>query len=100
MEKPVQLPPIKPGSPPVGPETTRHAVLMERSKALEASFLAEMLSYAGLGKSEGPFSGGIGEQQFESFLREAQAKSIVAHGGIGLAESLFKSLVKHDTATD
>lgn len=78
------------------PETGRRAILMEKAKALEATFLSEMLSYAGLGSAEGSFSGGVGEEQFSSFLREAQAKAIVDHGGIGLAENLFKSLVKHD----
>ena len=83
-----------------GPQTARRAVLMEKAKALEAAFLSEMLSYAGLGSSKGAFSGGIGEEQFSSFLREAQAKAIVAHGGIGLAENLFQSLVKHEAAHD
>ena len=77
-------------------QSGRRAVLMEKAKALEAAFLSEMLSYAGLGSSKGPFSGGVGEEQYSSFLREAQAKAIVDHGGIGLAENLFKSLVKHD----
>ena len=80
------------------PVTERRALLLEKAKALEAAFLSEMLSYAGLGAAEGPFSGGVGEDQFSSFLREAQAKAVVNHGGIGLAESLFKSLVKHDDA--
>ena len=48
--------------------------LMIKARALEASFLSEMLSYTGLGESEdSSFSGGIGEQQFTSFLREKQA---------------------------
>ena len=85
---------------PQGPETSRRAVLMERAKALEAAFLTEMLSYAGMKAREGAFSGGIGEDQFSSFLREAQAKAVVAHGGIGLAENLFKSLVKHEATDD
>lgn len=75
----------------------RRAVLMDKAKELEAAFLSQMLSYAGMSPSEGPFSGGEGEQQYTSFLRDAQAKAIVDHGGIGLAENLFKSLVKHDT---
>ena len=83
-----------------GPETVRRANLMEKAKALEAAFLSEMLSYAGMGAREGAFSGGIGEDQFSSFLRDAQAKAIVAHGGIGLAENLFKSLVKNEATHD
>lgn len=80
--------------------SSRRAVLLEKAKALETAFLSEMLSYAGMGKSEGEFSGGVGEDQYASFLREAQAKAIVAHGGIGLAQHLFQSLVKNDHAPD
>ena len=81
-------------------DANRRELLMEKAKALEAAFLSEMLSHAGLNASQEAFSGGIGEEQFASFLREAQAKSIVEHGGIGLAEKLFQSLVKIDHATE
>lgn len=90
----MQLDPTSKAAPAVlGP---RQAELMAKAQALEASFLSEMLSYAGLGDQESSFSGGIGEEQFASFLREAQAKAIVRHGGIGLAQHLFNSLVKDD----
>ncbi len=85
---------------PIEPDAKRRVLLMEKAKALEAAFLSEMLSHAGLEGSAGAFSGGIGEEQFASFLREAQAKSIVEHGGIGLAEQLFQSLVTADHAPD
>ena len=88
------------GKPEGRVDPNRRDLLMEKAKSLEAAFLSEMLSHAGLEGSEGPFSGGIGEQQFASFLREAQAKSIVEHGGIGLAEQLFQSLVKNDHAAE
>ncbi len=81
-------------------KTERRALLMEKAQQLEAAFLAEMLTYVGVKPSEGSFSGGQGEEQYTSFLRDAQAKAIVDHGGIGLAENLFKSLVKHDTASN
>lgn len=66
--------------------------LMEQARALEASFLSEMLSYAGMGKSQETFGGGIGEEQFSSFLRQEQAERMVAKGGIGLAEKIFRSM--------
>jgi Rod binding domain-containing protein len=72
----------------------RRMILMQKSQELEAAFLAEMLSFSGLGKAEGSFAGGIGEEQFASFLREEQAKLMVAKGGIGLAEQIFESLVR------
>lgn len=68
--------------------------LYEAAKKLEASFLAEMLKSAGLGAIESEFSGGAGEEQFASFLRQAQADKIVQGGGLGLAENLFQALLK------
>lgn len=63
---------------------------------LEAAFLAEMLSYAGLGSQEGSFSGGAGEVQFASFLRDEQARQMARQGGIGLAEQIFHSLKQRE----
>ncbi|WP_233192760.1 rod-binding protein [Acidimangrovimonas sediminis] len=74
------------------PNDSRDAQLMKAARALETSFLSEMLGHAGLGAMEGSFGGGAGEEQFSSFLREAQAERIVAKGGIGLAEQIFHSL--------
>lgn len=68
--------------------------LYERAKEIETMFLSEMLAHAGLGESSEDFGGGVGEEQFASFLRNAQAKGIVEKGGLGLAETIFASLVK------
>jgi hypothetical protein len=38
------------------------------------------------------FNGGIGEEQFQSFLRLEQARAMVGQGGIGLAENIFEAL--------
>jgi len=59
---------------------------------LEATFMAEMLKSAGFGAARESFGGGIGEEQFESFLRNAEAKEMVRAGGIGLAEAVFNTL--------
>lgn len=85
---------ISPLPTPLRPESTRstEAVLRDKARALEAAFLAEMLSHAGLGAGEGAFDGGIGEQQFASFLRQEQAALLVERGGIGLAEQLFRAM--------
>jgi flagellar protein FlgJ len=68
--------------------------LRDKAKALEAAFLTEMLRHSGLGEQQNTFGGGIGETQFTSFLREAQAKAMVDAGGIGLAEMLMRSLAQ------
>ncbi len=70
----------------------RDAALFQAAQDLEASFLAEMLKAAGFGKPRDAYGGGIGEDQFGSFLRQEQAKEMVKQGGIGLAESLFEAL--------
>jgi peptidoglycan hydrolase FlgJ len=62
------------------------------AQQLEASFLAEMLKSAGLGKTSESFGGGAGEDQFASFLRQAQAEEMVKSGGIGLAESFYHAM--------
>lgn len=68
------------------------AQMRDAAKALEATFLDEMLKSAGLGAMEGAFGGGIGEEQFASFLRASQADAMVEAGGIGLAEQILRSL--------
>lgn len=67
-------------------------LLMTRAKELEASFLAEMLSHSGYQAMQSEFAGGIGEEQFTSFLRHEQAKLMVERGGIGLAEQIFRAM--------
>jgi peptidoglycan hydrolase FlgJ len=77
-------------------EDARVAVLRTRAEELETAFLAEMLGHAGLGASPEGFGGGIGEEQFASFLRREQAEAMTRAGGIGLAESIFRALVARD----
>jgi len=69
----------------------RNLVNFELAKELEVTFLSEMLKAAGFDKRSSGFDGGIGEEQFTSFLREAQAEAMVDAGGIGLAEALFRA---------
>ncbi len=70
----------------------RDKKLMDAAKELEATFLAEMLKSAGLGKTPELLGGGAGEEQFSSFMRLEQARGMVNAGGIGLAQSLFEAM--------
>ena len=79
------------GTSPSKTARNDHA-LREAANKMEASFLAEMLKSAGLGKSSSEFGGGAGEDQFASFLVQEQAMMMVKAGGIGLSEALFESL--------
>jgi Rod binding domain-containing protein len=80
-------------APPAQPRAALQSdPLYRAAQELEATFLAEMLKSAGLGKVPDAFGGGAGEDQFASFLRTEQARAMARSGGIGLAESLFRSL--------
>lgn len=76
-----------------GPDP-RQTAMRAAAVDLEASFLAEMLKSAGLGKVRNTFGGGAGEDQFGSFLVREQAGLIARAGGIGLAETIFKALME------
>ncbi|WP_425071566.1 rod-binding protein [Sagittula sp. S175] len=66
--------------------------LREAATELEANFLAEMLKASGVGETPESFGGGVGESQFASYMRLEQARQMAAHGGIGLAESIYHAL--------
>ena len=91
----MEIPGLSPSSaksPPMSGESRRDPALRSAAGKLEAGFLAEMLKAAGAGKTRESFGGGVGEDQFSSFMVEEQAKMMVAAGGIGLAEQLFAAL--------
>lgn len=80
------------------PETSaRDAVLRRTAENLESAFLSEMLKSAGLGQPRDAFGGGVGEEQFSSFLRDEEARAMVRAGGIGLAESIFNALKRSES---
>lgn len=78
---------------PAGP-APRCAALRDAARAMEASFIEEMLKQAQLNRAPESFSGGTGEEQFASFLNREMAADMTAAGGIGLAEQLFAHLAK------
>ena len=62
------------------------------SEKLEAAFLTELLKVSGFAKPRSEFGGGAGEDQFASFLLEAQAREIVRAGGLGLTAIFEREL--------
>lgn len=73
-------------------ETQRIHQLKEISKALEATFLSEMLKHSGLNETSESFGGGAGEEAFSSMLNQQFANSLAERGGVGLAEHIFRSI--------
>ena len=79
------------GSQQVTAQDTSRAALREQATKLEAFLFTELLRVADTGKS--PLTGAP-ESQFQSLLREKQAKIIAGSGQTGLAESIYRSLAK------
>lgn len=79
------------GAPHPSALPDREAALRAAAQRLEASFLAVMLESAGLGAPRDAFGGGVGEEQFSSFLVQLQADALAERGGIGLAEMIFNA---------
>lgn len=69
------------------------------AKKMEAQLLAEMLTSAGVGKPSESFGGGVGEEQFSSFLTQEYATAAVDAGGIGISETIFNALAKREDLT-
>jgi Rod binding domain-containing protein len=71
------------------------AKISKTAKDFEASFLSIMMGSMFEGISTAPpFGGGAGEEAFRSFYTDAIAKSVVRHGGIGLAKQIEAEMLK------
>ena len=77
------------------------ALDMARSKVkqsaqnFESSFLSVMLAQMFKGvETEAPFGGGQGEEMFKSFFTDAVAKQVSKSGGVGLAASVEREMLK------
>lgn len=79
---------------------TDHPRLRAAAEALEVSFVTEMLRAAGFDQAQDALGGGIGEDQFSSFLLETRAESLVRAGGFGLSERIFEALKRMETQDD
>ncbi len=90
MLTPISLPEAPPAKVP------RNDALWSAAQSLEATFLSEMLKSAGVGAPRDSFGGGAGEASFAGFLTNEFAASLAESGGIGLAESIYKSLVQQE----
>ncbi|MEI4472721.1 chemotaxis protein chel [Frigidibacter sp. MR17.24] len=87
-----------PSAQPGPPGSVRLPSKAEAVDAFEASFLATVFKEMGLGRPRESFGGGIGEEQVASMICDAQARAIVAAGGIGLAERLLTAGAFADAA--
>lgn len=79
----------------------RKRQVKETAQAFEASFLSAMLQpmFASL-STEAPFGGGRGEEMFRSFLTEAVAKQVARAGGVGIADTVQREMLKLQGLTE
>jgi Rod binding domain-containing protein len=84
--------PVSPVASATLPGSAPDAALARAARDLEAAFLSVMLRDSGVATTPDSFGGGIGEDQFASFLTDAYAAKMAERGGIGLAEAIFRSL--------
>ena len=78
-----------------GDKAARIAAIGKSAKDFEASFVSNMLGemFQGVDTSA-PFGGGQGETMFRSFLMDAFGKQITKSGGIGVAASVQREMLK------
>jgi peptidoglycan hydrolase FlgJ len=76
-------------------ELAKRGAIKQTAEKFEASFLSTMLQQMFEGvETPAPFGGGPGEGMFKSFLTEAMAKKMAANGGVGLAASVQREMLK------
>jgi len=76
------------------PNMSRNDRLRAQAQDFETQFVNSMFQqmYAGV-QGDGPFGNSTGVGPWRSFLTEEYAKSFVKRGGIGIADSVYKSLL-------
>lgn len=79
--------------------TSDVAAAKTAARNFEGVFLNQFLSemFDGI-STDGPFGGGQGEQMFRSLMLDEYGKQIAAQGGIGLAATVTRELLKSQEA--
>ena len=85
-------------NPPMSPaETAKRAQIHQTSQKFEASFLSVMLNEMFSKDDDNvdkAFTGGSGAKMFQAMLAESMADKMVKTGGIGLAASVQREMLK------
>jgi len=84
-----------PAGPASAAELLKRGQIRETAEKFEASFMSVMMQsmFAGVKTSE-PFGGGQGEEMFKSLLTESMAKEVAKAGGVGLADTIQREMLK------
>jgi Rod binding domain-containing protein len=76
-------------------ETAKRAKIRATAENFESSFMSVMMQqmFEGVKTSE-PFGGGQGEEMFKSVMTDAMSKQMTKAGGIGLASTIQREMLK------
>lgn len=76
-------------------EKAKRAKIAATAQNFESSFMSVMMQqmFEGVKTSE-PFGGGNGEAMFKSVLTDAMSKQVTQSGGIGLASTIQREMLK------
>ena len=76
-------------------DLAKRGQIRQTAEKFEASFLSIMLQQMFDGvETTAPFGGGPGETMFKSFMTEAMANKMVKTGGVGLANSVQREMLR------
>jgi Rod binding domain-containing protein len=76
-------------------ESAKRAAIHKTAIDFEATFLSQMMSHMFEGvSSPAPFGGGEGEEIYKSFLTDAFSKQMAKSGGVGVAASVQREMLK------
>lgn len=87
-------------TPASAAELAMRGQIKETAQSFEASFLTQMMAPMFEGLGDGEFSGGHGEQMVRGFLLDAMGKQIARSGGVGLAASVEREMLKMQGLTE
>ena len=82
-------------APASATELLKRGQIRETAEKFEASFMSVMMQsmFAGV-KTSQPFGGGQAEEMFKSLLTESMAKEVSKAGGVGLADTIQREMLK------
>lgn len=91
----IKAPTVSNGAMMSPDEAAKRAQIKTAAQNFEASFLSIMFQEMFQGvQTPKPFGGGQGEEMFQSFMTDAFAKQMAKGGGIGLADSVGREMLK------
>lgn len=79
----------------VNTDALKNRPAREAAEEFEAVFVTSMVEtmFSGI-STDGPFGGGHSEQMYRSMMNEEYANAIVKAGGIGLADNVYREILK------